>query len=229
MAKSLKKIEACGLRRRGKSIKEIAVLLGVSSGSVSVWTRDIKLTAAQREFLQRRQIASGDAGRMKGAEQNKEKKRQRLLAARAEARSSFKKLSRKKLFLIGLGLYWGEGVKAKDGTFAVTNSDYRVVQLMVRWFIECLDIERERIFVRVYISDSHRDREETIRKYWIKTLGLPRSQFQKMIFLPKGKKVYENHNMYYGVVTLRVARGSGPQYKVMAQIDRIAELTNMPV
>ena len=50
-----------------------------------------------------------------------------------------------------------------------------------------------------------------------------------MIFLPKGKKIYENHNMYYGVVTLRVARGSGPQYKVMAQIDRIAELTNMPV
>lgn len=229
MAKSLERMEACKLRKQGKSVKEIAKILSVSSGSVSIWTRDIELTQAQRNYLQERQIVSGHKGRMLGAESNREKKRARLQEAESDAKKEIVALSKEALFYIGLGLYWGEGVKASDGTLAVTNSDARVIQLMIRWLTECFCVERERISARVYISDLHRDREEIITRYWMRTLHLPRAQFKKMIFLNKGKKIYENHNMYYGVLTLRIARGSGIQYRILAQIARVAEVSNTPV
>lgn len=225
MAKSLERIEACKLRTQGKSVKEIAKLLGVSSGSASIWTRDIQLTPAQRSYLQERQIASGQRGRMMGAESNKQKKRERLRLAELEARKEIKVLQRENLFYVGLGLYWGEGAKASDGNLAVTNSDPRVIQLMIRWLTECFGVESERLTARVYISEVHRERAEIITKYWMETLVLPRNQFKKMIFLNKGKKIYENHNMYYGVLTLRVSRGSGVQYKILAQIARLAEVS----
>lgn len=229
MAKSAEKLKALALRREGESVKEIAKKLGVSSGSVSAWTRDIALTPAQRTYLQVRQIASGQRGRMMGVESNKEKKRLRLHTAKCNAHAGIKTLSKEGLWSLGLGLYWGEGVKASNGALAITNSDPRVIQLMIRWFSECFGVERDRLTARIYISNVHKEREEIITRYWMHTLRLPRAQFRKMIFLDKGKKIYENHNMYYGVLTLRVAKGSGVQYTIMAQIDRIAEVVNKPV
>jgi transposase len=74
MAKPDLKLQAIDLRRKGKSIKEIATSLGVSKGSVSVWCQDIKLTQTQSKRLKQRQIASGSAGRQVGANKNREKR-----------------------------------------------------------------------------------------------------------------------------------------------------------
>lgn len=226
MAKSKERLEACALRRKGHSVKEIAKMLCVSSGSVSIWTRDVSLTDAQRKRLREQQIAAGHRGRMMGAEANKEKKATQIRLAEREAFEKLTSLSNQSLFHIGLGLYWGEGVKAGNGSLAVSNSDPRVITLMIRWFSECFDIEIERFMPRVFISDVHREREEIILTYWAKTLSLPRSQFRKTVFLDRGKKIYENHDMYYGVLALRVSKGGDCKYKILAQIKRIAELSN---
>jgi transposase-like protein len=225
MAKSLEKLQAVSLRRKGESIKEIARKLEVSIGSVSAWTRDIELTDAQRAFLTNRQIAAGHSGRMKGTEANKEKKRIRMRLAADEALQKIQSISSNELFFLGLGLYWGEGVKSVNGSLSVTNSDPKVIQIMIRWFTECFHIEKQDLMPRVYISDLHRDREEIITKFWIKTLRIPRAQFRKMIFLDKGKKIYENRDVYYGVLTLRVAKGKDTLYKVLSQITRAAEVS----
>jgi transposase len=46
MSKVLEKARARRYRKEGKSIKEIARLLGVSSSSVSIWCADLRLTSA---------------------------------------------------------------------------------------------------------------------------------------------------------------------------------------
>jgi Homeodomain-like domain len=227
MAKSTERMQAIGLRRSGKSVKEIAKELHVSPGSVSIWTRDIVLTDSQRKFLQDRQIASGHKGRMIGTEVNKKKKQVRIAIAKAEAIERIKRLSKQDLFWTGLGLYWGEGVKAATSSTAVVNSDSRIIKLMMRWFMECWDVDKIRLQPRVYISDLHRDREEEITQYWVKTLGLPRTQFRKMVFLNKGKKIYENRNVYYGVLTLRIEKGGDLKYKILACIERASESAHM--
>ena len=44
MAKSAQKLQARTLRRQGKSIGEIAKIVGISKDSASHWCRDVALT-----------------------------------------------------------------------------------------------------------------------------------------------------------------------------------------
>lgn len=61
MAKVKERNKAIALRKQGQSIKDIARLLGVSKGSVSLWCQDILLTAKQKEVLNNKQIVAGAA------------------------------------------------------------------------------------------------------------------------------------------------------------------------
>jgi len=116
-------------------------------------------------------------------------------------------------------------VKAAQSSTAVINSDPRVILVMMRWFSEWFAVERSDFRPRIFISDTHRDREETLLRYWSDTLNLPRSLFTKTVFLPKRKKVYENRDIYYGVLALRIRRGTRLKYRIIALLERIAELT----
>ena len=228
MSKSDLKLRALALRRVGTSVKDIARELGVSRGSVSVWIRDVVLTPLQNKKLNEQRINAGHKGRMLGAQMNKRKKQERIALAEREASNAIKKLPKNDLFLIGLGLYWGEGVKASQSSTAVINSDPRIIKLMIRWFIECWGLGKERFQPRVFISDTHVDREEIVLKFWSKELGIPRSQFRKTIFLKNRKKIYENRDVYYGVLALRVSKGTDLKYKILAYIQRISKVGILP-
>lgn len=111
MAKSKEKLTALGLRRKGQSVKEIAKSLGVSKGTVSVWTRDILLTKQQKKRLHERMVSLGHRGRMIGAEMNRKKKIDAIQHAKAEAIQRIGGISIRDLFMLGLGLYWGGEVR----------------------------------------------------------------------------------------------------------------------
>ena len=228
MAKSAERLRAIAFRKEGMSVKEIAKKLGVSASGVSIWTREIVLTKTQREKLDERRIAAGHRGRMLGTEMNRRRKRERIERARKEAESKLTSLSHRELFALGIGLYWGEGVKASDGTVAIVNSDPLVIQLMIRWFKECWGVEPDRFQPRVFISDVHKDREEIITRFWVRALGIPRQQFRRMIFLEKGRKIYENRDVYYGVLTLRIAKGSELRHRILADIAQVAKVGIKP-
>ena len=134
MAKSKQKLEAIVLRRRGESVNAIAKKLSVSKSSACAWTRDVILTPSQQRVLNQRQIAGGHAGRVRGADMNRRKKQERIAFAETEAKERLSILSDKEIFAIGLGLYWGEGTKASDGTVAIVNSDTRINEFRIRWF-----------------------------------------------------------------------------------------------
>lgn len=225
MAKSEEKLKAFAMRREGKSIKEIAKQVGVSSGSVSAWVREIELTPEQRAFLTKRQIASGEQGRQKGADSNRERKEMRIREAREASSQRFSSLSIEQLFVLGLGLYWGEGSKSpRNKSLILTNSDPAIIKLMIRWFSDCFGVDQSRFRPRICIADTHRDREEILLSYWSKTLGLPVSQFSKTSFLPTGKKLYENRDIYYGVIALYIARGTAVRHLILAYIERLGAL-----
>lgn len=224
MAKPAEKLQALTLRRSGASIKEIAKALGVSPGSVSKWVEGMTLTETQRTFLRDRQIASGHRGRLIGAEMNRARKASALRQAAEEATALIPRFTSHDLFFVGLGLYWGEGSKSSNGTLMVANSDPRVMVLMAAWFEKCFGVSKDLLRPRIFISSTHHTREDALIAFWAKALGISTRQFGKTVFLNKGKKVYENHESYYGVLALRVAKGGNIRYKVLAQIERIAQL-----
>lgn len=221
MAMFDKKHKAHQLRREGKSIKDIATLLSVSRSTASVWCQEITLTKAQHEKLLRKQIEAGHLGRMRGAEVNRKRKLENIAAQEQIAQELVGKISERDRLMLGIGLYWGEGVKANGSATAIVNSDPAVVLYARDWF-EQLGVNREDFRPYIFISDAHKSREEELYIFWSEYLSIPRLQFHKVIFLKgRRKKVYENHNSYYGILTLRVRRGTNLKYKILGLIKEI--------
>ena len=65
MANILVKNKALNLRRRGKSISEIAEILNAPKSTIGVWCRNIKLGKKQIDRLAKRQESGSYKGRMK--------------------------------------------------------------------------------------------------------------------------------------------------------------------
>lgn len=224
MAKSEARLKALELRRTGMSILSIARTLNVSKGSVSIWCRDINLTDDQKECLRQEQIKAGHQGRIKGAEANRQRRLQSVEKSLSQGRSTIGKLSNRDLLLLGTGLYWGEGSKTRNGTTSVINSEPVLVLTALKWFENCLGVAREDFRPYVYISEIHKGREKIILKFWSDYLQIPRKQFHDVIFLKgRPKKVYENHNLYYGVIALRVRRGTELKYRILGLIEACKE------
>ncbi len=220
MAKSDKRIEARNLRRKGWSIKAIARHIGVSKSSASVWCLNIKLTSAQRDLLYRNAIEAGHKGRMIGAEMNRKKKQERIDYNKWLGIQEIGTLTRRDLLLAGIGLYWGEGTK--KSALALVNSDPRLILFMFRWFKEIMHIKDEAFMPRIFINEMHRPREQQIRDFWEKLLNLPKNQFGKITFLKrKNKKIYENYNSYYGILSLKICRGTELKYRILGLIEAL--------
>lgn len=218
MAKSELRIRAHALRKSGMSIRSIADTLSVSRASASVWCRDVTLTKRQKATLMAAQIRAGHKGRLIGAEMNRRKKAENMSKQESIARELIGGLTKRDMLLLGIALYWGEGVKAQGSTAAIVNSDPATILFARDWF-EALGLTRDRFRPSILISEIHRNREGRIINFWSKLLGIPRSQFAKVVFLKgRPKKIYENNDSYYGVLALRIRRGSDMKYRILSLI-----------
>lgn len=207
------------MRKTGLSIKEIATRLQVSRGSVSIWCRDVDLSVQQRKHLKLKQIAAGHKGRLIGAEMNRRKKELEVQRQKEEASVLISHLSKRDRLMLGIGLYWGEGVKADTSATALVNSDPEIVKFAKSWFLS-LGVQEEDLSPYVYLPEAHRGRERQVVKFWSFTLALPPSRFRQIIYLQGSrKKLYENHNSYYGIVALRVRKGTSLKYLIRGLIE----------
>jgi hypothetical protein len=216
-----KKIQAHRLRRSGKSIKDIATTLQISKGTASVWCREIQLTSHQSKKLHEKQIAAGHRGRMRGALVNKERKEANVLIQENDARDMVGTLSDRDKLMLGIGLYWGEGTKSSSSGVSLVNSDAEMVKFALDWF-EMLGITKDNFNPYIFISEQHQSREKALVSFWSKYLDIPEKQFNKVIFLKgRRKKVYENHNSYYGILALRVRKSTTLKYKILGLIKAV--------
>ena len=92
-------------REQGLSVRRIAVAVGVSRGTASVWLRDFPLTAAQRAALDARNPPLN--GQMNGARANADRSRERRRGYQAQGRQHI--AAGDTAFAVACALYWGEG------------------------------------------------------------------------------------------------------------------------
>src|SRR5947209_11459933 len=111
---------ARALRADGESIKRIASALGISQGTASLWCRDVSLTDEQRAALDRRQQHSAVDAASVAADQRRRKWADETELLWTRHRSD-------PFFLLGIGIYWGEGrkrlVRGRTGRLCLSNSD----------------------------------------------------------------------------------------------------------
>jgi hypothetical protein len=221
MSKFEKKSRAHALRRLGKSINDIAITLDISKSTASVWCSEIKLTLRQAKQLYEKQIAAGNKGRIRGALVNHERKKENVITQETLAKNMIGTLSDRDKLMLGIGLYWGEGVKRGSSGVSIVNSDPALVKFARDWFA-MLGVCEEDFNPYIFITETHKGREKELIEYWSKYLKLSAKQFHGVIFLKgRRKKVYENHNLYYGIMALRVRKSATLKYRVLGFIKAV--------
>lgn len=196
MTKRYAKNFALELRKAGHSYNHIAASVGVSKGTLAVWLADVPYTPNDetRARIGNARAAAGEA--------KSRLKRESFQRAREEARTDIGVFSRRDLFMLGLGLYIGEGAKSTQQTCFV-NSNPAIVNLIIKWFIEAVGLKKENLRLRLHIYPDCTEEESL--QFWSLATTIPRSQFQKTsIDWRKDKKAFKSGKLPHGTAHLTV-------------------------
>ncbi len=224
MAKSLLRLEARKLRKRGISVRKIAQTVSVAKSTVSEWVRDIILTVEQLEVLRGARLKGGELGRIKGAFIQKQRRTDLIEGLKQSGIEQLSHLTTKECLVAGLALYWGEGNRKSNRGISFCNSDPRMIKFLIRWLIDCFGVGRDEMRCRVGINIIHNRRDEIIKKHWSEVTGIPLEQFRNTSFKKvKNKKVYENFNEHYGTLTIEIAKSMVLYYKILGLIEGLCQ------
>lgn len=222
MAKSLLRLEARKLRKKGVSVKKIAQYLKVAKSSASIWTRDIILTVEQLENLRRSSLEGAERGRLKSALIQKKKWKDSMEEFKKTGIKSMSKLTDREFLIAGLALYWGEGYK-KGRRLQFCNSDPKMIKFLLLWLQKCFTVSTLDIRCRIGINHIHAMRENIVKSYWAKITGIPLVQFTKTSFKKvDNKKIYANFNNYYGTLSVEVSRPSRFYGKIIGLVEGLS-------
>ncbi len=173
--KKIEKDKARRLRSQGYSMNEIVRSLKVSKSSVSLWVRDVKLTAQQKSRLSEKGHTLEAIEKRRGVRLRNEFARRQVTFQAAT--KTIARVSDRDLFFTGLALYAGEGAKYSRGNVCFYNSDPRLIQIMMSFFKRVCDVRDEKFKGHVLLHP-HLDARKA-EHYWSKISGIPLSQFQK--------------------------------------------------
>ncbi len=223
MAKYRTRITARQLRTQGASIKDIAKQLKISPSTASIWCRDIILSPTQIRQLLKSKEKNITAGRLRGAQIQRERRLDRIRAAEQEA-YRLKSLTDNEFWIAGLALYLAEGSK-RMGRVQFTNSDPRIIKFMLRWFKKFYNISKHEIKCSIIINHIHQSRDSIIKEYWQKYLTIPLERFTDIRYVKtKQLKVYENHNNYFGTFSFRINKSTQLLNRLNALTNRLLSL-----
>lgn len=221
LKKTKEKELATKLRLQGKTYDEILEYVSVSKSTLSLWLRDVGLSARQKHKLTtRKRIAQ-----LKGALARKN-------ARRATTREIFKKsidsvgrLSKREKFLIGVALYWAEGSKEKPHNHGqgvdFGNTDSSMIDFYVRWLQDSLGVDPKDISFKLYIHKNHESRIDEVKKFWQEVVPVPQFQISYVYFKkhnPKTKRRKIDKESYHGTLRITVARSTNLQRKIQGSI-----------
>jgi hypothetical protein len=187
-------------RDEGRSVREIAALLGVSVASVSRWTVDITLSPGFIEALRQRNPAVN--GCLTGTREQSAARRAIRMEAQGRGRERARRPTR--LHLAGCMLYWAEGSKDRN-TVKFTNSDPDLVSLFVRFLRACYDVSPERITLSVNCHLNNGLELAEIEAWWLERLGLPGASLRKStVNRASSASRWRRNVLVYGTVSVSV-------------------------
>ena len=226
MANIVRKNIALSLRRKGKSISEIANELNAPKSTIGVWCRNIKLGKRQIDRLSKRQESGSYKGRMKFLENVRSERLLQTEKLKQEGLEEIKNISERDLFVAGIGMYLSEGSTSDSSEeVSFTNSDYRVVLFIKKWFKNICGITNDRFVVQIRINKTHKDKIDEVERYWSKIIDIPQNQFSKTILIKsKSKKVYPENNIYYGTIRLKVRQGTQLRRRINGWIEGLLKI-----
>jgi len=188
------------MRTSGMSYSEICRRARISKSTLTAWFNQDETLAEIKSML-----LSKNAEISTKRLQSLNKTRGSILSAyylqaEHEAMMEIKNKSTDPLFILGLGLYLGEGDKVSKNSFRISNSDPNLIRLFIKFLLQScsVPIEKIRLYLMIY-EDT--DPIEAIQ-YWKNHLGVSESNFGKPYFL-QGR--HKTKRLPYGTCIASVA------------------------
>lgn len=189
--------KAIELRKRGLSILDISKLVGLNKREVSKLVKDIIPSDVndQKRFK--------STGPMIVGKNNTLRRLERKDKYLAEADLIFDANENDPLFMLGLGLYWGEGNKTNN-SFGISNADSGVLKTWIKWHAKYAP--------RYMVSPTIYHHEDVVIddavSFWSKELGLNGNIFKYVKSTPKSSNHKRPKNILpYGTCRLQTNTG----------------------
>ena len=205
ISKSIKS-EAVLLRKKGYSYGYIYEKMNISKGTLSYWLSDVPYTPNKYTIdkIGKARLASNFAKRRIKLES--------ISAAKKEAIRDVGVLNKRDLFMLGIGLYLGEGAKTNDSV-RIINSDPKIIKLAVRWFKEICGLSISNFRVRLHLYPDNKVVDAI--NFWSKELGIKKDYFQKIqIDQRKDKKKFNKGKLPFGTAHLSIVSNGDKRFGV---------------
>jgi hypothetical protein len=217
MTKEFLHKKAVELRKAGYSYSYIKRKINVSKSTLCAWLSDLPYKRNQEtvDVISRARLMANEAKRAI--------KRKSIKDAGELAVKDIGKFTKRDLFMLGIGLYIGEGSKTTSSV-RVTNSDPKIIKTFICWFKKILNLQNINFSIRIHTYPDNN--QEDLIIFWMKETGLPRRAFLKTWIDTRTDKKSKNHGkLPYGTVHLTIngiTQGKGGSFlmrRVLAWIE----------
>lgn len=194
--------EAEKLREQGYSYNLIHERLGISKSTMSGWFKD-KLFLPNEEVKKRIKNGQAQVGIMRHNIRVQE-----IQMLREQGTHEIGNITQRDLWMLGLGLYIGEGAKTTE-TIRISNSDPAVIQLSIKWLKEVLGLTNKNFSVRLHLYPDNKLDE--CLSYWQEVTGLSKSNFRRpSIDRRINKQTSRSGKLPYGTAHVTVISAGDP-------------------
>lgn len=222
ISKIKEKEEAVKLRNKGFSYSEILKQISVSRSTLSLWLKSVGLAKAQFQRTTQKRIEGG----LRGAAARKRNRIKITEKIKSKAKKEVKNINRKNLWLIGIALYWAEGLKEKENGKSsgvkFSNSDPKMLLLFIKWLKNSFSINSSDLVYELYIHETANIKKAQI--YWSDILSISIEKIRTYLKKNKIKTIRKNTgDNYYGLIRVTVNRSTNLNRVITGWIEGICE------
>lgn len=217
------KEKAREMRENGASFGEISKKLNVAKSTLSLWFKDIILSESMVNRIKTKGKERSIRGLLQYTELKKKDRIARHILQKQEGVAAIGLLSERDIFMIGFGLYWGEGYKYENGELGFTNSNPQMIRFYFKW-LKLWNVEKKSLIFRLTLNEFFRKEESNIKNFWINFLGVQENQFSKTTFIKTNlkKASMKNVEKYKGILRVKVRRGTALRNKILGALEYIS-------
>jgi len=190
------KAKVIALRKEGWSYSVIHRKTGISKSTLSNWLSSLPYTPNSNVSKRIKE------GPLRSAILRNEKRIKSTRDIKKNAAKELGRLSQRDKWMLGLGIYMGEGSKTHDN-IRVINSNPEIIKSAVNWFSANCDVPLANFSIRVHSYPDIDQKKAMV--FWSKVSGIPLNQFfENHIDIRTNKSVFKKRKLEYGTAHLIV-------------------------
>jgi len=205
------------LRKEGKSYRYIRKETGISMGTLGEWFKNEEWSRHVKKSNINKNITISTE-RLKLLQEGRNKMlKDKYIKVELEAEKEFHIFKNDPLFMAGLMIYAGEGDKRNHNNSRVSNSDFFIHKIFIKFAEKYLDIKRENIKISLILYPDL-DIETCIKK-WSSELKVVNSNFYKTQII-RGKE--KSKRLQYGIGTSIISSTVIVKKKILKWLELVA-------